>query len=140
MPTKTPHTSQQNPQAERAISTFFNAARSALSQAKLDNTFWSYAAADATRKYISLPTTQDGVVSTPHERCFGTKLDTLRLLPFGHHGFTTASSAKHKLDARPYPSRYLQQLNDHHYLVLNALKNTVNKCRIVGKTSLGAVQ
>jgi hypothetical protein len=83
-----PHTSQQNPHAERAIRTIFNAARSALAQSKIDNSFWTYAAADATRKHNALPTTQDGVESSPHERLLGTKFDISNLLPFGHRGLS----------------------------------------------------
>jgi hypothetical protein len=39
MTSTTPHTSQQNPHAERAIRTIFNAARSPIAQSKLDNSF-----------------------------------------------------------------------------------------------------
>jgi hypothetical protein len=87
MTSTTPHTSQQNPHAERAIRTIFNAARNALAQSKLGNSFWTYAAADTTRKHNALPTTQDGVASSPHEHLFGTKFDISNLLPFGHRGF-----------------------------------------------------
>jgi hypothetical protein len=130
MTSTTPHTSQQNPHAERAIRTIFNSARSALAQSKLDNSFWTYAAGDATRKHNALPTTQDGVASSPHERLFGTKFDISNLLPFGHRGFVTATGIKTKLDTRAYPARYLYQLNDAQYLVLNTLTKSVNKCRI----------
>jgi hypothetical protein len=64
MTSTTPHTSQQTAHVERAIRTIFNVARSALSQSKLDNSFWTYAAADATRKHNALSTTQDGVASS----------------------------------------------------------------------------
>jgi hypothetical protein len=130
MTSTTPHTSQQNPHAERAIRTIFNAARSALAQSKLDNSFWTYAAADATRKHNAFPTTQDGVASSPHEHLFGIKFDIRNLLPFGHRGFVTATAIKTKLDARAYPARYLKQLNDAKYLVLNTLTKSVSKCRI----------
>jgi hypothetical protein len=130
MTSTTPQTSKQNAHAERAIRTIFNAARSALAQSKLDNSFWTYAAADATHKQNALPTTQDGVASSPHESLFGTKFDTSNLLPFGHRGFVTATGVKTKLDARAYPVRYLYQLNDAQYLVLNTLTKSVNKNRI----------
>jgi hypothetical protein len=120
---QTPRTSQENPHAEHAIRTIFNAARSALAQSKLDNSFWTYAAADATRKHNALPTRQDGVASSPHEHLFGTKFDIRNLLPFGHRGFATATGIKTKLDARAYPARYLYQLNDAQYIVLNTLKS-----------------
>jgi hypothetical protein len=132
MTSTTPHTSQQNPHAERAIKKIFNTARSTLAQSKLDYSFWTYAAADATRKHNALPTTLDGVASSPHERLFGTntKFDISNLLPFGHRGFVTATGVKTKLEAREYPARYLYQLNDAQYLVLNTLTKSVKKCRI----------
>jgi hypothetical protein len=103
MTSTTPHTSQKNPQAERAVRTIFNAARSAFAQSKLVKSFCTYAAADATRKHKALLTAQDGVASSPHERLFGTKFDITKLLPFGHCGFVTATGVKTKLDARAYP-------------------------------------
>jgi hypothetical protein len=126
----TPHTSQKNAQAERAIRTIFNATRSALAHSKLGNSFWTYAAADATRKRNALPTTQEGVTTSPHERLFGTKLVTDNLLPFGHRGFVTSTGIKSKLDARAYSARQLYQLNDAQYVILNTLTNLVNNCRI----------
>jgi hypothetical protein len=117
--TSTTHICQQNPQAESAIRTIFNAARSALAQSKLGISFCTFAAADATCKHNALPTTQDGVESSPHERLFGNKFDISNLLPLGHRGFVTATGVKTKLDARAYPARYLYQLNDAQYLVLN---------------------
>jgi hypothetical protein len=130
MTSTTPHTSHQNPYAERAIRTIFNEARSAIAQSKLDNSFWTYAAADAIRKQNALPTTEDGVTSSPHEPLFGTKFDITNLLPFGHRGFVTATGVTTKLDARAYPARFLYQLNDAQYLDLNTLTKSVNKCRI----------
>jgi hypothetical protein len=98
MTSTTQHTSQKNAQAERAIRTIFNATRSALAHSKLGNSFWTYAAADATRKHNTLPTTQDGVTSSPHERLFGTTFATDNLLPFGHRGFVLSTGIKTKLD------------------------------------------
>jgi hypothetical protein len=95
--TSTTRTIQQNAQAERAIRTIFNATRSALAHSKLGNSFWTYAAADATRKHNALPMTQDGVTNSPHERLFGTKFVTDNLLPFGYRGFVTS----HLLASRP---------------------------------------
>jgi hypothetical protein len=88
----------KNAQAERAIRTIFNATRSALAHSKLGNSFWTYAAADATRKHNTFPTTQDGVTSSPHERLFGTTFATDNLLPFGHRGFVLSTGIKTKLD------------------------------------------
>jgi hypothetical protein len=70
------------------------------------------------------------VTSSPHERLFGTKFDIANLLPFGHRGFVAATGVKTKLGARAYPARYLYQLNDAQYLVLNTLTKSVNKYRI----------
>jgi hypothetical protein len=124
------HTSQQNAQADRAIRTIFNATGSALAHSKLGNSFWTYAVADATRKHNASPTTQDGVTNSPQERLFGTNVVTDNLLPFGHRGLVTPTGIETKLYARAYPARYLCQLNDAQYVILNTLTKLVNKCRI----------
>jgi hypothetical protein len=115
----TPHSSQQNPDAERAIRTTFDAARAALEQAQMGPDFWADAVADATAKENYLPQTQaDGSTAAPITAFLGESGCPAHFLPFGQYGRTSQTkAATPKLAPRSFLVRYLGAPNRHQYKV-----------------------
>jgi hypothetical protein len=115
----TPHSSQQNPDAERAIRTTFDAARAALDQAQLGPAFWADAVADATEKENYLPQAQtDSSTAAPITAFLGQPGCPAHFLSFGQYGRTSQTKpATSKLEPRSVLVRYLGVPNRYQYKV-----------------------
>ena len=126
--TTTPHSSQQNPDAERAIRAITDATRCALHAARMSTQWWDYAAVDASDKYNHIP--QKTAQHSPEELFTSTKPAIHHFQPFGQPGFVTVTGQAPKLAPRAKLCRYLRALNEHQYEVLDLTTDKVIKCRV----------